>query len=142
MAWYVEKYISRLLRASPPLDLVPRIAERREGLVLGVVDEDVAIREVEDARLAELAGAVPAGGPQPPADLECDDGLAGPRCERQQDASLALEDRLGRAVDRDVLVVARCARLARGSTGPGAADRPGSTPRAAQSRRQSSSGDG
>ena len=40
-------------------DLVSRVAERREGLVLRVVDEDVAVGEIEDARLAELAGAVP-----------------------------------------------------------------------------------
>ncbi len=88
-------------------DLVARIAERGEDLVLRVVDEDVAIGEVEDARLAELAGPVPAGRPQPPADLERDDRLPRARREGEQDTALALEDRLGRAVDRDVLVVAR-----------------------------------
>ena len=38
------------------LDLVARVAERREDLVLRVVDEDVAVGEVQDPRPAMLAG--------------------------------------------------------------------------------------
>ena len=41
-------------------DLPAGVAERGEGLVLRVVDQDVAVGEVEDARPAVLAGAVPA----------------------------------------------------------------------------------
>ena len=41
-------------------DFVAGVAEGREGLVLRVVDENVAVGEVEDARPAMLAGAVPA----------------------------------------------------------------------------------
>ena len=54
-----------------------------------------------------LASAVPARGPELPADLEGDDGLAGAGRHREQHARLALQDRLDGAVDGDLLVVAR-----------------------------------
>ena len=89
------------------LDLVAGIAEGREDAVLRLVDEDVAVGEVEDAGPAMLAGAVPAGVPQLPADLERDGGLAGAGRHREQQAPpVALEDGLDGAVDRDLLVVA------------------------------------
>ena len=92
------------------LDLVARVAERRELLILGVVDQDVAVGEVEDARLAPLlALGVPARRPEPPTDLEGDVGLAGAGGHREQDARLTLEHGLDGAVDRRLLVVARVA---------------------------------
>ena len=56
---------------------------------------------------AVFAGAVPAGVPELPADLEGDDGLAGAGGHGEQDAPLALQDGLDGAVDGDLLVVAR-----------------------------------
>ncbi len=41
-------------------DLVTGVSEGSERFVLGVVDEHVAVSQVEDARLAEFARAVPA----------------------------------------------------------------------------------
>jgi hypothetical protein len=46
------------------LDLEPRVPECGEDGVLRVVDEDVAIGEIEDLRPPVLAGAVPAAGPE------------------------------------------------------------------------------
>ena len=60
-------------------DLVARVAEGGEGLVLRVVDQDVAVGEIENARPAVLARPVPAARPQLPADLKGDDRLAGAR---------------------------------------------------------------
>ena len=87
-------------------DLVAGVAEGREDPVLGLIDEDVAVGKIEDARAAILARAVPAGRPQLPANLEGDDRLAGAGRHGEQQAALALEDRLDRPVDRDLLVVA------------------------------------
>ena len=104
IAWYVAKYISRLFIALP-FDLPARIAERREGLVLRIVHEDVPVGEIQNARTPIFAGSVPARVPQLVADLKCNDGFAGACRERQEHAALALQDRLHRAVDRDLLVV-------------------------------------
>ena len=87
-------------------DLPARIPEWREDLVLRVVDEDIAVGEIQNARPAMLARAVPARIPELAANLKCDDRLAGARRKRQQHTALALQDRLHRAVDRDLLVVA------------------------------------
>ena len=64
------------------LDLAPRIAEFREDAVLGLVDEDVAVREVEHSRPPVLARPIPAAGPELPADLERHRGL--PRAGRHR----------------------------------------------------------
>ena len=61
-----------------------RVPEGGEGLVLRVVDEDVAIREEQDARLAILPCPVPATRPQFPANLEGHDSLARSRCHGQK----------------------------------------------------------
>ena len=89
------------------LDLVPGVAEGSELLVLRVVDEDVPVGQVEHARPPVFAAAIPASLPEPPADLEGDEGLARARGQGQEDALLALQDRLDRAIDGDLLVVAR-----------------------------------
>ena len=57
-------------------------------------------------RPAMLAGAIPAGVPELPADLKGDGGLAGAGRHREEQAALPLEDGLDRAVDGDLLVVA------------------------------------
>jgi hypothetical protein len=81
-------------------DLGHRLAERLEVVGLGLVGEDVAIDEEQDALLGP-------GLPQPPDDLKGGVGLAGAGGHDQQDAVLAPGDGLHRAVDGDELVVAR-----------------------------------
>ncbi len=81
-------------------ELCHRGAERAEVVHHGLVDEDVAVGEEEDALL-------PPGLPQPPDDLEGGVGLAGAGGHHEQDAVLALGDRLDGPVDGDALVVAR-----------------------------------
>src|SRR5205807_500820 len=61
------------------LDFPARVAERREGPGHGIVDQDIAVGKVENARPAVPARAVPARRPQFPADLESDERLAGAR---------------------------------------------------------------
>ena len=64
------------------LDLGHRRAERLEVVGLGLVDEDVAVGEEQDALLD-------AGLPEPPDDLERGVGLAGAGGHDKQDAVLA-----------------------------------------------------
>ena len=51
-------------------DPMKRIAKRREILGHGIVYKDVAIGQVKDFRPAEIAGHVPPGRPEFPADLK------------------------------------------------------------------------
>ena len=81
-------------------ELRHRRAERPEVVDHRLVDEDVAVGEEQDALLA-------AGLPQPPDDLERRVGLAGAGRHDEQDAVLALCDRLDGGVDGACLVVAR-----------------------------------
>ena len=71
----------------------------------GVVHQDVAIGEEQDAGLAVSALPVPAPAPELPADLEGHQGLAGAGGHAQQDAAAALKQGLHDAVDCDLLVV-------------------------------------
>ena len=80
-------------------DLGHRLTERLEVVGLGLVGEDVAIDEEEDALLGARL-------PQPPDDLEGGVGLAGAGGHDEQDAVLAAGDGIDRAVDGDELVVA------------------------------------
>ena len=89
------------------LDLVPGVAEGDEAIVLGVVHEDISVGQVEDFRTPVFAAGVPAHLPQPPANLEGDEGLAGAGRHGQQGAFAPRQDRLNRAVDGGLLVVAR-----------------------------------
>ena len=95
-------------RISSGLDARQRVlGKRREGVV-GLIGQDVAVGEEQDARPPlGLARQVPAALEQRPGDLEGDGGLAGAGRERQQDALLAGGDRLQRVLDGVVLVVAR-----------------------------------
>jgi hypothetical protein len=70
--------------------LVIAPAERLEVVGLGLVDQDVAVGEEEDALLHG------AGLPQPPDDLKGRVGLARAGRHDEQDAVLALGDRLDR----------------------------------------------
>ena len=82
------------------LDLGHRAGEGLEVVALGLVDEDVAVGEEEDA-------AVGVRLPEAPDDLEGGVGLAGAGRHDEQDAVLPLGDGLDGAVDRRRLVVAR-----------------------------------
>ena len=86
---------------------MPGLAEGRKGLVLRVIDEDIAVGEVENAGAAMLACSVPQGIRQLPANLKRDDRLAGAGRKREQHALLALQNGLHGQVDGDFLVVAR-----------------------------------
>jgi hypothetical protein len=63
-------------------DLPTRIAENGESLVLGIVYENVPVREIEDSWSPVLAGTVPRRIPKLPADLEGDDRFTGSRRHR------------------------------------------------------------
>ena len=54
------------------LDLVASVAHGCEGLVLRIIDEDVAIGEKQDARPPVLSSPIPTRTPQHPAYLESD----------------------------------------------------------------------
>src|SRR6185437_14796257 len=88
-------------------DLVARVPEGGEGLVLRVVNEDVAIRKEQDARLAMLPAPVPAARPEFPANLEGHDGLARSRRHGEKQAFLSGKDGFDRPVDGDLLVISR-----------------------------------
>ena len=75
-------------------DLGHRLAEGLEVVGLGLVDQDVAVGEEEDAFLRARL-------PQPPDDLERGVGLAGAGGHDEEDAILALGDGLDGAVDGD-----------------------------------------
>ena len=84
--------------------------EGGEGVV-GLVGEDVAVGEEQDARAARrLAAQVPAAVEELPGDLEGDEGLAGAGGEREQDARRA----------RRRSLPARARRRCPGSSGSGA----------------------
>lgn len=80
-------------------DLVHHVAERGEILLDGLVHQDIAVGEKEDALLA-------LGLPEAPDDLEGRVGLAGAGGHDQEEALLALGDGFDGAVDGDALVVA------------------------------------
>ncbi|MNN23437.1 hypothetical protein D3C81_1368350 [compost metagenome] len=81
-------------------NLSHRLAEGLEVVVLGLVDEDVAVGEEEDAFLLPRL-------PQAPDDLEGRVGLAGAGGHDQQDAILPARHGLNGTVDGVHLVVAR-----------------------------------
>ena len=76
------------------INLVACVAEGGEGLVLWVVDKDVAVGQIKDARLAIFTRLVPAARPQLPANLEGHDGFAGSRRHSEKQALLSGKDRL------------------------------------------------
>ena len=81
-------------------DLGHRLTERLEVVGLGLVGEDVAVDEEEDALLGARL-------PKPPDDLEGGVCLACAGGHHKQDAVLAAGDGLDGAVDGDELVVTR-----------------------------------
>ena len=71
-----------------------RIFVKAREAVVGLVGEDVSVRQEEDARQAVwLAAQVPAAMEELPGDLEGNHRLAGTRSERQQDAIFARSNR-------------------------------------------------
>ncbi|MNF66855.1 hypothetical protein D3C84_486540 [compost metagenome] len=81
-------------------DFGHRLAEGLEVVVLGLVDQDVAVGQKQDAFLLFRF-------PQPPDDLEGCVGLAGARSHHQQDTVLTARHSLDGAVDGIHLVIAR-----------------------------------
>ena len=89
----------------PVFDFRACIAERGKDLILWVVDENIAIGEIENLRTAMLSSAVPARIPKLPADLKGDRRFTSPRRHRQKDAALASDDRFDCATDHNLLVI-------------------------------------
>ena len=81
-------------------ELGHRCAKGAEVVDHGLIDQDIAIGEIEDAFLAP-------GLPQTPDDLKGGVGLAGASRHDEQDTVLAFGDGFDGLVDRDALVVAR-----------------------------------
>ena len=79
-------------------DLVHHLAKRCEILLDRLIDEDVAVREEEDALLG-------LGFPEPPDDLEGGVGFAGAGSHGQQDSLLAIGDGSECAINGNALVV-------------------------------------
>lgn len=86
-------------------DFPAGLAEGREGLVLGIVDQDVTVCQVQNLRPPMLAGPVPAAVPELPGDLKPDLGLARARGHCDQNPVVAAEDGLDGSADSDLLVV-------------------------------------
>src|SRR5205814_1165685 len=92
-----------------------------EGFVLRIIHQEIPVSEVKypwlarhslSASTGERAGVrcrvlVPFRGPEFPADLEGDHGLAGTGGHSDQDAALAAENRLDDAINGNALVVVR-----------------------------------
>ena len=102
-AWVIKRLIQREIHLAAldraPFDLVQRLAHGREGEVLGLVYQHIAVGQIQDAFLA-------LGFPQAPDDLEGDEGLACAGRHREQDARPAANHGIDGAIDGDRLVVA------------------------------------
>jgi hypothetical protein len=84
------------------------MAEGRKGLVLGVVDEEIAVGQVQDAGLAgRIALHVPLGFPELPANLEGNERFAGAGGHGQEYTFLTAHNSGEGAVHGDLLVIAR-----------------------------------
>ncbi len=88
-------------------DLVHHLAKWGEVLLHGLIDQDIAVDQEQDALLGFAL-------PQPPNDLESGVGLAGAGGHDQQHALLPLGDHFNCTVDRHALVIARLAAAAVG----------------------------
>jgi hypothetical protein len=70
-----------------------------------VIDENVAIREKQDARLAMLTSSVPAARPELPANLKGHDGLSRSRRHGEKQARLSGKNGFNRPVNGDLLII-------------------------------------
>ncbi len=95
------------LSSTRPPDLAAGVAEGGEGLVLGVVDQDVAVGQEEDSGWRCSPVRFQPARPELPADLKGDEGFAGAGGHGEQDAAIARRGRFDRPVDGDFLVVAQ-----------------------------------
>jgi len=100
-----EVHFTALVRLAV-LDLPTGIAKGSEDLILGIVNQDVAVGQVENPGTPVFAETVPAAIPKLPADLKCNHGLAGAGRHGQQHPSIPLKDGLHRSIDGDFLVIA------------------------------------
>ena len=96
----------------PLLDLGHGRAERLEVVGHGLIDQDVAVGQKQDALLR-------LGLPKPPDDLKGGEGLAGAGGHDQQDAILAAGNGLDGLVDGQQLVIARTSYRCRRCSNPG-----------------------
>src|SRR5262249_39123245 len=87
-------------------NLMTRITERRKDAVLGLINQDVSVGEIQNAGAAILACSIPARRPELPTDLEGNGGLSGAGRHRDEYTCSAFDDRFDHAIDRDLLVVA------------------------------------
>ena len=89
------------------LDPHQRIFGKGRERVIGLIGENVAVGQEQDARPARrFAAQIPAAVEQLPRDLKRDERLAGAGGQRQQDALLPAGNRFEHALDGDVLIVA------------------------------------
>ena len=87
-------------------NLVPGIPKGGEGFVLGIVHQEIAVGQIQDARFSgRIALGVPFARPEFPADLKRHHGLAGAGGHGEQHALFAAQDGVHGAVNRDALVV-------------------------------------
>src|SRR5437016_13398546 len=75
-------------RSDAVLDLASGVTEGGKDLVFRIVNEDVAIGEVENSWSAVIACSIPASLRQLPADLKGDQSLSGSGRHRQEDPTL------------------------------------------------------
>ena len=88
------------------LDLVPGVAKGREDAVLRLVDEDVAVGKIENAWAPVFAGAVPAAFQSFQQIWKATAVLPVPVAMVSSRRRSPFRDRLDRAVDGDLLIVA------------------------------------
>ena len=89
------------------LDPYQRVFRKRRERVERLIRQNVPIREKQNARAARwFARQVPAALKKFPRDLECNEGLARARCQREQDTLAPSGEGFQHTLHRDVLVVA------------------------------------
>src|SRR5438874_5128256 len=87
------------------LNLCARIAKLCKDFILRIIDENVAIGEVENFGTAMLTSLIPPSVPKLPADLKRNRRLTCSGRHRKKNAALARHDCFYGTVDGDLLVV-------------------------------------
>jgi hypothetical protein len=88
------------------LDLPAGITKGSKYLVLGIVNQDIAVGKIEDLGAAVFTGGVPTGAPEFPTNLKGDNGLAGAGGHSEQNPLLPLHNGLHNSVNGDFLIIA------------------------------------
>src|SRR5438874_12500365 len=87
------------------LNLCARIAKLCKDFILRIIDENIAIGEVENFGTAMLTSLIPPSVPKLPADLKCNRRLTCSGRHRKKNAALAGNNCFNGAIDRDFLIV-------------------------------------